>query len=121
MPAKEQKQGGKQAAACPPAHRQAALGLLPPQPMAEVFASLCASDAGRAAVVCKAWHAAATGEAVAWDLAITELDPFCALGGSELARGRLAPLPQRGPVVAALRCGPHWLLALVQRGRRLQL
>ena len=84
MPAKEQEQGGKQAEACPPAHRQAALGLLPPQPMAEVFASLCASDAGRAAVVCKAWHAAATGEAVAWDLAITELDPFCTLaGGSE--------------------------------------
>jgi hypothetical protein len=64
--------------------QQTAFGLLPSELLAEIFSHLFASDVGRAASVCMAWRTAAAGEAAAWNLAMTELDPFCALGSSDM-------------------------------------
>jgi hypothetical protein len=61
--------------------REPPADILPPELWGLVFANLFAVDLGRASVVCKAWHGAASGQATSWMLAMPELDPFCALGG----------------------------------------
>ncbi|KAG1677448.1 hypothetical protein FOA52_001903 [Chlamydomonas sp. UWO 241] len=56
---------------------------LPPAVLAQIFSQLRADDVGCAASVCSSWRDAASLEAVAWTLAMTDLDPFCALGGAD--------------------------------------
>ncbi|KAG1677459.1 hypothetical protein FOA52_001915 [Chlamydomonas sp. UWO 241] len=56
---------------------------LPPAVLAQIFSQLHAPFVGRAASVCSSWRGAASLEAVAWTLAMTDLDPFCALGGAD--------------------------------------
>ncbi|KAG1674421.1 hypothetical protein FOA52_012948 [Chlamydomonas sp. UWO 241] len=56
---------------------------LPSEVLAACFSTLRAGDVGAAACVCTAWRDAADGEPQAWATALTELDPFCSLGGHE--------------------------------------
>ncbi|KAG1677451.1 hypothetical protein FOA52_001906 [Chlamydomonas sp. UWO 241] len=56
---------------------------LPPAVLAQIFSQLHAEDVGYAASVCSSWRGAASLEPVAWTLAMTNLDPFCALGGAD--------------------------------------
>lgn len=63
-----------------PADRPNLFSRLPSELVAFLFGKLPASDVGRCALVCKDFHALISEDSVAWTYAITELDPFCALG-----------------------------------------
>jgi hypothetical protein len=55
---------------------------LPLAVLAQIFSQLHAPVVIQSAMVCSSWRGAASLEAVAWTLAMTDLDPFCALGGA---------------------------------------
>ncbi|KAG1668593.1 hypothetical protein FOA52_007328 [Chlamydomonas sp. UWO 241] len=56
---------------------------LPSAVLAQIFSQRRAENVGRAASVCSSWRSAASLEGFAWTLAMTDLDPFCALGGAD--------------------------------------
>ncbi|KAG1675336.1 hypothetical protein FOA52_016010 [Chlamydomonas sp. UWO 241] len=89
---------------------------LPPALLAQIFSRLHAKDVGCAASVSSSWRGAESREAVAWTLAMTDLDPFCALGGAGGCWLRAASVLTQGMRMRAgemrpCQCASHYCVA----------